>query len=49
MAHPYHHSESSARKHGGNPDDYDIYIGYRLADKADEISYNIEPIKMLLN
>jgi hypothetical protein len=34
---------------GGNPDDYDIYIGYRLADKADEISYNIEPIKMLLN
>ena len=22
MAPPYHHSESSARKHGGNPDDY---------------------------
>ena len=34
---------------GSNPGDYDIYIGYRLADKADEISYNIEPIKMLLN
>ena len=22
MAHPYHHSESSARKHGGKPEDY---------------------------
>ena len=22
MAHPYNHSESSARKYGGNPDDY---------------------------
>ena len=34
---------------GGNPGEYDIYIGYRLADKVDEISYNIEPIKMMLN
>lgn len=34
---------------GGNPNEYNIYIGYRLADKADDIFYNLEPIKMSLN
>ena len=34
---------------GGNPNEYNIYIGYRLADKADNIFYNLEPIKMSLN
>ena len=34
---------------GGGPYAYDIYVGYRLADKTDEIFYNLEPIKMSLN
>jgi hypothetical protein len=33
---------------GGNPDEYAIYIGYRLADETDEIFYNLEPITMSL-
>ena len=34
---------------GGNPNEYNIYIGYRLADKAEDIFYSLEPIKMSLN
>ena len=34
---------------GGDPYAYDIYVGYRLADKTDEIFYSLEPIKMYLN
>ena len=34
---------------GGGPYAYDIYVGYRLADKTDEIFYSLEPIKMSLN
>jgi hypothetical protein len=34
---------------GVSPNEYDIYVGYRLADKADEIFYSLEPIKMSLN
>lgn len=34
---------------GGGPNAYDIYVGYRLADKTDEIFYSLEPIKISLN
>tara|TARA_Y100001934_G_scaffold175358_1_gene207665 strand:+ start:1 stop:1635 length:1635 start_codon:yes stop_codon:yes gene_type:complete len=33
---------------GGDPDEYAIYLGYRLAGKADEIFYTLEPIMMSL-
>ena len=34
---------------GSSPNEYDIYIGYRLADKSEEIFFSLEPIKMSLN
>ena len=34
---------------GSSPNEYDIYIGYRLADKSEEIFFSLEPIKMSLH
>lgn len=34
MAHPYHHAESSARKYGGQPEDYQVIHDWFDASKA---------------